>query len=271
MKAFALGLGLMATVSSADGRDPSWFTGKMAYLDSLGDHPSQEDLPKLRILAGITARPSDAEQQQVAARAQELVLEIPGAIDYYAGEIKEITDRQLEGSASPSDLLRRQDASALSQFRRPESVKALGELLFDERDPSKGVPSDSSWLPTCFYAEDALFKMGIKNPPVPKTKFPVLRDDLHKWQDWYQEVKSGKRTFSFEGDDNVYSLSGRVEVSTSGRSIHSTLPRSQPLATETDAPASQGSRSEWLLAVALAVAAIAGVAALRMSGRRNAP
>jgi len=79
----------------------------------------------------------------------------------------------------------------------------LGELLFDERDPWKGIPTDATWMPSCSLAVVALHNLGLENPPV-NTSYADYRNDLRTWQLWFEQVRAGNRTFSFKADKKVY-------------------------------------------------------------------
>lgn len=97
------------------------------------------------------------------------------------------------------------------RLQGPDTVRVLGELLFDERNPWEKTNFTDSGLPltNALYAVESLHKLGLKNPPV-LSEHTAYADDLHTWQLWYQQVKAGNRTFSFKGDDTVYTLAGPV-------------------------------------------------------------
>jgi len=97
-------------------------------------------------------------------------------------------------------------------------VRVLGELLFDERNPWEKTNFTDSGLPltNALYAVESLHKLGLKNPPV-LSEHTAYADDLHTWQLWYQQVKAGNRTFSFKGDDTVYTLAGPVTANDASR------------------------------------------------------
>jgi hypothetical protein len=52
----------------------------------------------------------------------------------------------------------------------------------------------------------------LVSPPVPtrKSNFVIYDEDIEAWRLWYEQVKSGKRTFRFEGDPQEYNLAGPV-------------------------------------------------------------
>jgi hypothetical protein len=63
-----------------------------------------------------------------------------------------------------------------------------------------------------FYSLSAFAKLPLVSPPVPRRRFDHVDydEDIEAWRLWYEQVKSGKRTFRFEGDPNEYSLAGPV-------------------------------------------------------------
>jgi hypothetical protein len=98
----------------------------------------------------------------------------------------------------------------LQQIKSADSVQLLGNYLYDDRNAKPKVnwepgmdiaPNDSasnSWL-----AAKALQTMGIKNPPQPDHRGYAIIDS---WKLWFEQVKAGNRTFSFEGENIAYRL-----------------------------------------------------------------
>jgi len=255
----------------AEGDRAAWIAEKQAIIADSKSKPEKEAMESLApIVRGLGREKHLADDaRELYESARDALMSYPEYADYFAGEIRRLTDAELGGTSTEHSSKRGWEAETLAKLPTPDSVRALGELLFDERDPFKGTPTDSPWVPTCFIAEDGLFEMGIKNPPVLKTQFPVLREDLHKWQDWYQEVKSGKRTFSFEGDENIYSLSGRVEAAAPVRSIPRTTPQPPQVIAEASPPTVEVPHRGWMVALALIIVAIAGIAVFRTSGKKR--
>ncbi len=140
-------------------------------------------------------------------------------------------------------------------------MKILGELLFDERNPFADHPTDAPWVPSCLYAVDALHKLGLKNPPV-KAIHADPDNDLRTWQLWYEQVRAGTRTFSFEGDDTIYSLSGPVRTALDPGDILPESRRSPATGTDGATETEPGS-SKIPLIVALSLALLALVLAAR--------
>jgi hypothetical protein len=125
----------------------------------------------------------------------------------------------------------------LAQLPTPETVKVLGEFLDDElgmkellaaeaiREESKklselhagnraewskvdGIIDDSIIHPAvAVEAASTLGRLPLKSKP--KIKVRTV-EDLQVWKNWYQQIKEGRRTFSFEGDPREYDLTGPV-------------------------------------------------------------
>jgi len=151
---------------------------------------------------------------------QSALMAIPGHAEYYDQKIRKSMDDEMAGSGKGDGAQRMRDFQTLGQLPSPETVKVLGELLYDDRDPSKGMPMDDATRPYANFrcASMALTRLGIKKAPM-KNKYPypngtVGYDDseVETWKVWYEQVKAGTRTFSFEGDDTNYNLAGRTTV-----------------------------------------------------------
>lgn len=139
----------------------------------------------------------------VRAKLQRALLNIPGHAEYYGNEIRRLTEIEIAGSEARERVWAYE---TLAELPSAETVKVLGELVFDDRDPWKSwPPSDGGKpLPNTTRSVLALNRLGIKNAPSKNIAFDEA--DIHTWQLWFEQVKAGTRTFSFEGDDRVYSL-----------------------------------------------------------------
>jgi hypothetical protein len=183
-------------------------------------------------------RPNTLEVHQ---QMKERLLAIPGHAEYYRDRINESraemeearrlwveTDRSPEATARFGPAMvnmnreRRWGFETLQNLPSPETVRVLGEFLADDRGAE--IPEEerkeSGESPNNLLAGAALSRLGIANPPTPPMKHGgQMRDGLGTWQQWYAEIKSGRRTFSFTGDDTEYDLRGPVKRSGVGDRI----------------------------------------------------
>ncbi len=163
------------------------------------------------------------EVDHIYQNLKTTLLAIPGHAEYFGNQIKVAREEAIIGNEKSAKLgekpnwpgfdnVRLRAIQKLGQMPSPEAVKVLGELLNDlqvtyEIDldnftaDSFGLPSNAS------LAADEL-KSLIENPPVPKDRDHQLPGDIPAWQAWYEQVKSGHRTFRFQGDSTEYDLNG---------------------------------------------------------------
>ncbi len=136
---------------------------------------------------------------------QKTLLSIPGHAQYMADELERLREKR---SPTGEDRVRSwYIAETLVHMPSPETIKVLGNYLHDERD----VPPERNWTPeNAHLAAYALSRIGLRNFPF---KGPLVPASLTIWPDlnqlpdyraWWEEVKSGKRTFSFKGQSVEY-------------------------------------------------------------------
>lgn len=167
------------------------------------------------------------ERWDVYKEAQTALIVIPGHAEYYRDKLDQANDIRkaaIPGAGDDGDgasdhgvkLLKFMNArdEAFQVFRNvpsPETVRVLGHYLEDEwvSPLPFGKPH---WFekPLATHAADALNGLPLVNKPV--KRIPLDRGDpdkdLKAWQHWYQQIKSGKRTYRFEGDRQEYDLNG---------------------------------------------------------------
>jgi len=148
---------------------------------------------------------------------QNDLISISGHAQYFADEIEREreTVQYLPPNVGPRvsyDTDRNRLFDVLAHLPSPETVRVLGNYLDDERDlalvpPHKpgaidvtgGSPANAALAAT------ALTQMGIRNPPVGKREYiSDFREPASRWKAWYEEVKTGKRPFSFVGQKVEY-------------------------------------------------------------------
>lgn len=100
-----------------------------------------------------------------------------------------------------------------------DDMRSLDRL---NRDPKDWSPDDRPLAPIGYSAARALTRLGISGAPM--KEFVRISDDgvmgmtakeyydtnIEPWRIWYAQVKSGKRTFRFEGSEVEYNLEGPV-------------------------------------------------------------
>jgi hypothetical protein len=153
----------------------------------------------------------------------------------------------------------------LNHIPSPQIVQMLGQYLFDERDKSSddrfGASSNAD------FACGALVQIGLRNPPVPRLTgmLPVEAGFLKKdiWQLWYEQVKAGTRSFSFEGQDVEYRFKKDGTWITTPLTNHDPAvahhknepsPNSQPISR---------SQSQWYWIAGILLIIVSGVAWLK--------
>lgn len=154
----------------------------------------------------------DKSVDRVYGEIQTEILSIPGYAQYFADEI--------ESERQKIPMLRKRDGTWRRYDRRrfeilrlilvelpgPESVAMLGHYLHDERDPEPPSSPSQDWdspKPSSEIASEALAHIGLRNHPVTKKDFMHV-DAIVRNRAWWEEVKSGKRTFSFIGQNVEY-------------------------------------------------------------------
>jgi len=220
--------------------------------------------------------------------AKAALLAIPGHAGYYEKAIKEL---QLKLESAPKDEkwnyandysnLQWDGFQILGQLPSPETVRVLGDFLYDESggfNPKDGDPMPSideimaQQKKNCVLVARPLFNL-IDNPPVSADQ----GNAVEVWRLWYEQVKAGSRTFRFKGNPTEYDLNGpapkeklqRVERDRKrdgeravGHKKSTSTPASEAAITQTNKPYSL----TWLIA---AVGLIGAAVWYFVSGRKT--
>lgn len=219
-------------------RTPEWHDEKMKVIEASKDMPRDQKIETLgafaRIGADRSAIPNDL-QMEVYRRARDILITIPGHAEYYSKKIKD-AQREVERQrgvsgregAAKSKLLEEQmyGFETLSQLPTPETVKVLGEFLFDPWGLKPGAkpgeaPNNDKFGESSHadYALNILARLPLETrantTPAERTTYWA---DIDAWKLWYEQVKAGNRTFRFEGDPQEYNLNGPVEKVSLARS-----------------------------------------------------
>jgi hypothetical protein len=160
------------------------------------------------------------EVDEVYLKIQNAMLLIPGHADYFAKEIQISRAKAIDRQAREGGEIRWEDYDdvrsaaihTLENLPSPEAVRALGELLSDSEKTGPQIkeghlPDAFGPPPNASLAADAL-KLLIEKPPVPQDRNWQKKGDIEAWQLWYEQIKSGNRTFRFKGDPKDYDLTG---------------------------------------------------------------
>lgn len=168
------------------------------------------------------------EVEDLYSTIQSSLLAIPGHATYYGDRInKAQTERRAAmpaategelGSANYSikdGNFRNEETNDLWTLRylpSPETIKVLGTFLSDEWVSPIPVQDDWLWPSLARHSVEVLAVMPIVKKPTARIEDPansgVIMPDLKAWQQWFEQIKAGKRTFSFEGDPTEYDLNG---------------------------------------------------------------
>ena len=204
-------------------------------LQTMSNEDKFEKLGK--ILRGIGDPSLYLEYAEEAAelqnRLQQEVITMPGHAAYFADKIK-------KEQASIQHLPRRPVPGRLEYDRNryyiiaeilvclpsPETIKVLGEFLWDDKDAHEWHPDDD-WgqrQSNSSLAVQALRGIGLKDRP--------LVPDIELWRAWYEEIKSGKRAFSFKGQNVEYRFNPDGSVSSSPIKLEEERPAPVPRAPE---------------------------------------
>lgn len=96
----------------------------------------------------------------------------------------------------------------LCHLPSPETVAALGNYLFDERDTPPPMFPGQDWIDVesnAFLACKALGKIGLRHSPGPPPSYEQ-EENLAAWRLWWKDVEAGNRAISFEGEKVEYRL-----------------------------------------------------------------
>lgn len=148
------------------------------------------------------------EQVKVIYRKlQDELLSTPGHARYFAEEV----ERLIADPANAGVSVRERSwylGDTLVHLPSPETIQVLGSYLYDERytlDPNKD--NSGALGPTYRIVARSIRSIGLREPQdVIRTEgVPWTTDkDIESIRRWWEEVKSGKRTFSFKGQAVEY-------------------------------------------------------------------
>ncbi len=160
----------------------------------------------------------DPRVDSLFSALQSALLAIPGHAEYYQDQVLRAQERYRNQGGNEAWFDYRGKIGAAFQIfphlSSPEGVRALGELLFNDWVPpgNDTAPQSEKFAPLSVSARVALQKFPLLDKPFkdPITKQNVA-DANAAWLLWYEQIKSGNRTFRFEGDPTEYDLNGPAQ------------------------------------------------------------
>ena len=137
--------------------------------------------------------------------AQQKMLSTPGHAQYFANKLEQIRESNPKTGHDFERML--YIAETLIHMPSPETIKVLGNYLYDERDtpPQRNCTPENAHLAAYALSRIALRDFPFEGPLVPYSLaiWPDLKQ-LPDYRSWWEEVKAGKRTFSFKGQAVEY-------------------------------------------------------------------
>jgi len=208
-------------------------------LEELKLRPNDADLDNLSLgLRNFGYRKEreghNPEVDRVYRAIQDVVLSIPGHAEYFSSEIE--TARKTLGTLTYEVSYERKRTwlfETLSHLPSPETIKILGHYLNDDRDLADAPKWTSDGIlmglnPNSRLALNTLENIGLRDPGFstpevgewPDAKNYATREEakraawnyidtkrkteIEPWREWYAELTSGQRTFSFKGQAVEY-------------------------------------------------------------------
>ena len=239
-----------------------------------------------------STRNHSAAIDEIFRKIQNEYLSTPGHAQFFVDEI-ERERAALDPRVLSSDFDRFREfriEQALVYLPSPETVKVLGNYLSDDRDfrePRKTagekvsenlqfVEVFSRTPANSHLACSSLSMMGLRNTGLrPASESAFVRDeDLAKTRAWWEEVKSGKRTFSFKGQSVEYRFKPDGTWDTipianppddAPKPVSESIPaNTPPPSPAVQSPATRGNAWTWIL-----IAMIGGLLVVAWAGLRS--
>lgn len=262
MRALVIALLLINHSSFALGSEWSEIQSqKMENVDRLSKIEQIETLGQIVSIG--SNQPLDREAQTVFERSQSLLLSIPGHAEYYGDRLWKsyssyktaVIERQDYGPMHSYRSMRPEVMRILENLPSAETVRVLGEMLSEEwSDPTKTKEDNEQFLGSlAMNAKSRLVKLPIVDKPIASGP-----NSLPAWQQWYGQIKDGKRTFRFEGNPQEYNLQGPAREALTPNTPRATKRPSQTKATTETEDKLQDSRSNAPKIVTIIAAILLG-------------
>jgi hypothetical protein len=284
-----------ALAAADDGEAQIISNTKRLYEEIRADAPQNVKIEKMGDLLRRIDSPEQynvhgEDAKSLREKIQKEISKIPGHAEFFGAKIKEeqervknIPLRSLPGRIEYNTRRYTYISKVLINIPSPETIRVLGEFLWDEKDNQPVGPNDD-WgaiEANANLAGLALSQIGLRNPPV-ETVFMGSPTEFQVWRAWYEEVKSGKRAFSFKGQNVEYRFNPDGSVSTTPIKVEEERPgpaprkpeviqQQQPTAqapTSTPAPVVEPTRRLWII-VGLLVTALIATGAIWRKGKKS--
>jgi hypothetical protein len=192
--------------------------GLRRLLNEAKAHPTKENVVSLAdAIDGNYRYQSLLTPSALAATngARDELCKIPGHARYIAEEIKREQEevKDYGTNSGPRVTYDRQRAWRFETLRylpSPEAILVLGEFLSDDLDtPQPLVSEGSDWgenaRANSFFSSKTISEIGLRDPPASRDSFDIQPEKhLATTREWWDEVKAGKRAFSFKGQNVEY-------------------------------------------------------------------
>jgi hypothetical protein len=186
----------------------------IARAKTVSDEQTILDLSRIIRGVGSDLPNASEEAKQLYAEALDLIKAIPGHAEYYRDKILQAQERVKTLGVSSKHEYRSElmyGFQTLPHLSSPEGVRVLGELLSNDWVPpgNETAPQSGKFVPLSISSTVTLQRFPLLDKPF---KDPITESNVADanaaWLLWFEQVKSGNRTFRFEGDPTEYDLSG---------------------------------------------------------------
>ena len=154
----------------------------------------------------------DPSVDSIYTKLQQRLLALHGHAQYFADKI-EAEQKSVErfptitGPRCTYDFNRSLYFEVLSHLPSPETIGVLGHFLYDDKDtPVPLMSPDSDWgenpRANSYFAAASLLRMDLKNPP--RSADGGIEARLDGVRAWWDEIHTGERDLSFNGQDIGY-------------------------------------------------------------------
>ncbi len=156
----------------------------------------------------------DSSDVDFYKKFQSGMMEIPGCVDYFTENLQQEKRRTAHLPYGVGEITfyqsmrKRYIMETFPHLPCPETIKALGEYLYDDSDappPPRPGRTPGGISANSVLASNVLTRIGLIDPP---------RHNLKAQKKWWEQVKAGKRWFAFHGQPVSYRFhkDGTVEA-----------------------------------------------------------
>ncbi len=196
---------------------PEHFFRARERLTNAASNPTWESVDKIATsLRGIARNmnPADSDDYGLYKELQSGMMEIPNHVGFLSGKLEQERQRTAHlpygvgERTSYQSMRKRYILETFPHLPGPETIKALGEYLYDDSDtppPPRPGRTPGGISANSVLASNVLTRIGLIDPP---------RHNLKAQKKWWEQVKAGKRWFAFHGQPVSYRFrpDGTVET-----------------------------------------------------------